>query len=277
MTTSKNIDRNVVTDFGRQWSKFDQSHVPADERRPLFEQYFSIFPWDRLPPNASGFDLGCGSGRWAMEVAPRVGHLHCIDPSEAIDVARHNLKDAANCSFHRAPVDAIPLDDESMDFGYSLGVLHHVPDTEQGIRDCVRKLKRGAPFLIYLYYAFDNQPAWFRLIWRLSEIPRRIVSSLPSPLKYAASQLIAVFVYWPLGRTATLMKRAGLSVHSFPLGAYWNRSFYAMRTDALDRFGTRLEQRFTRAQMQQMLENAGLEDIRFSAAIPFWTAVGFKK
>ena len=53
----------------------------------MFENYFSIFPWDTLPPNSVGFDLGCGSGRWARRVAPRVGTLHLIDPSEAIGVA----------------------------------------------------------------------------------------------------------------------------------------------------------------------------------------------
>jgi hypothetical protein len=50
-----------------------------------------------------------------------------------------------------------------------------------------------------------------------------------------------------------------------------------MRTDALDRFGTRLEQRFTRPEITQMMENAGLENIRFSDGLPYWTAIGWKK
>ena len=37
--------------------------------------------------------MGCGSGRWASLVAPRVGHLNCIDPSSAIDVAKRIVKD----------------------------------------------------------------------------------------------------------------------------------------------------------------------------------------
>jgi hypothetical protein len=47
-----------------------------------------------------------------------------------------------------------------------------------------------------------------------------------------------------------------------------------MRTDALDRFGTRLEQRFTRTEIRGIMEAAGLVDIRFSDAPPFWCAVG---
>ena len=49
-----------------------------------------------------------------------------------------------------------------------------------------------------------------------------------------------------------------------------------MRTDALDRFGTRLEQRFTREEIEIMMQDAGLENIEFSNSKPFWVAVGYK-
>ena len=71
--------------------------------------------------------------------------------AEALSVARHNLGELKNCDFHCASVNNMPIDDSSLDFGYSLGVLHHVPDTTAAIRSCVQKLKMGAPFLVYLY------------------------------------------------------------------------------------------------------------------------------
>ena len=101
---------------------------------------------------------GCGSGRWAKLVAPRVGKLHLIDPSEALEIARKNLRNSENCEFHKNNVESIPLNDNSQDFGYSPGVLHHIPDTENGLKPCVDKLKKNAPFLLYLYYRFDNRP-----------------------------------------------------------------------------------------------------------------------
>lgn len=61
--TQKNIDVPTVGGFGQEWSLYDQSALPSDEHRELFEQYFAVFPWNRLPPGAVGFDLGCGSGR----------------------------------------------------------------------------------------------------------------------------------------------------------------------------------------------------------------------
>lgn len=272
-----NLDAAVVEDFGAEWSRFDQSALSAAEKQTIFDRYFAVFPWADLPAGAEGFDLGCGSGRWASLAARRVGTLHCIDPAaSALAVARRNLAGQANARFHNAGVDAIPLADGSMDFGYSLGVLHHVPDTAAGIASCVAKLKPGAPFLVYLYYALDNKPAWYRAIWRASDAVRRAVAAMPRPLKFATCQLIAATVYWPLARAAWLLEKLGGDVDNLPLADYRHNSFYSMRTDALDRFGTRLEQRFSRAEISGMMLAAGLKDIVFSEGPPFWCAVGRK-
>jgi len=273
-----NLDAATVEGFGAEWSRFDQSALSEAERERLFGQYFSLFPWERLPPAAVGFDLGVGSGRWARAVAPRVGELHCIDASPAaLAVARRTLGGQANCRFHEASVAAMPLAPESMDFGYSLGVLHHAPDTAAGLAACARELKRGAPFLVYLYYAFDNRPRWFRLLWRLSDLGRRVISRLPFALRTRLAEAIAALVYWPLARVAADAERRGRKVEGWPLAAYRERSFYTMRTDALDRFGTRLERRFTRDEIQRMLEAAGFTDIRFRDDVPYWCALGTKR
>ena len=273
-----NQDSKVVAGFGDEWSRFDQSTLDPKELAEVYQLYFGIFPWKSLPRNAVGFDLGSGSGRWAKCVAPRVGKLICIDASaDALAVAARNLSGQKNCEFLHAPVDQIPLADGSMDFGYSLGVLHHVPDTLAGLRSCVAKLKPGAPFLLYLYYAFDGRPLWYRGVWKASDVLRVAVSKAPHSIRYACSQLLAATAYYPLARTAWLLEKAGMNVEPLPLSFYRNRSFYTMRTDALDRFGTRLEQRFTRVQIEQMMRAAGLKEIKFSDVMPFWVAVGIKE
>ena len=271
-----NIDQQTVKSFGDEWTRFDQSGMSADEANKVFGEYFAVFPWSDLPKDAEGFDMGCGSGRWARWVAPRVGKLHCIDPSSAIEIARTNLSAFGNVSFHRASVDSQCVPSASQDFGYSLGVLHHVPDTTAAIRSCVEMLKPGAPLLLYLYYAFDNRPWWFRAIWRASDLGRKLIYRLPPALKHMVTDVIALLVYLPLAFLSKIVERLGLSVASIPLSYYRKHSFYTMRTDARDRFGTPLEQRFTQGQIAEMMEQAGLVNVRFSDAAPYWCAVGFK-
>lgn len=272
-----NLDVQTVRGFGDEWSRFTQEQLGADVREQIFSDYFSLFDWAALPPDAVGADIGCGSGRWAQVVAPRVGHLVLVDASpEALEVAKSNLGNVPNASFLNASVGALPIDDASLDFAYSLGVLHHVPDTAAAIAAVAAKLKKGAPFLIYLYYAFDNRGFAYRALWRVSDGIRRVVSRLPHSLRYLVSQALAAFVYWPLARTALLLERLRVLPGAWPLAYYRDKPFYVLRTDALDRFGTRLEQRFTRDEIRSMLADAGFDDICFSDQAPYWCAIGIK-
>jgi ubiquinone/menaquinone biosynthesis C-methylase UbiE len=278
--TEKNVDAKVARGFGDEWSKFrqDETNLTQDERNTIFQSYFRIFPWDLLPPGGGiGADIGCGTGRWAKMVAPRVTHLHLLDASpDALAVARENLANVTNVSFQVGSVGAIPLPDRSLDFAFSLGVLHHVPDTPGALNAIAEKLKRGAPFLIYLYYAFDNRPVWYRMLWALSNSVRVVVSRLPRWMRSVISEIIAATIYWPLARVSASLSRLHISNRLLPLSWYADKSFYVMRTDAYDRFCTRVEKRFTRAQIDEMLMQAGFKQIRFSESPPYWCAVGIK-
>lgn len=273
-----NLDTKTVSGFGEEWEAFDQSELSEEILNKWFDYYFDVFPWQKLPSEAVGFDMGCGSGRWAKFAALRVRKLFCVDASQkALDTAKRNLKKIPNIEFRLTSVDELPFEDNSMDFGYSLGVLHHVPDTPSGIKSCVKKLKPKAPFLIYLFYALENRSLWFRLLWRVSDFFRKIICRFPFRLKKITTDLIAAVVYFPLARLAAWFEKLGFNIDSFPLSFYRHERFYTMRTDSLDRFGTRLEQRFTKTQITKMMQDGGLENIIFSETVPYWCAVGIKK
>ncbi|MBM3350070.1 MAG: class I SAM-dependent methyltransferase [Betaproteobacteria bacterium] len=275
------IDNNLhpptVASFGDEWSKFDQSDIPRRELESIFHDYFHIFPWDALPANAEGFDMGCGSGRWACFVAPRVGRLNCVDPSSSLEVAKRNLAACQNTVFYRGTANSCPIKVNSQDFGYSLGVLHHVPDVQSSINYCVSLLKPGAPFLVYLYYSFDNRPYWYRLFWQVSNMLRLLICRLPPNLKSFTTDLIAFLVYLPVSRFSGILSRIAGSDHkNFLLLYYAKSSLKTLRTDSRDKFGTPLESRFSKEQILTMLKKSGLKNISFSDKAPYWCAIGFK-
>ena len=272
-----NVDPRTVAGFGEEWSAYDQSELDIDEARAIFDKYFSLIDLTSLSSTSVAVDVGCGSGRWARFVAPQVGTLHLVDPAAAaLEVAQRNLAERSNCHFHHAAVDELPVPDGSADLVYSLGVLHHIPDTEAGIASCVKKIKPGGAFLVYLYYRFDNRPRWFRLLWSISDLGRRAICRLPFPIRRVVTTVIAGLVYWPMARLAKVVSSRGRNVSSLPLSIYREASFYTMRTDALDRFGTRLEKRFTRSEIRGMLERSGLERIDFRTDEPYWCAIGYR-
>lgn len=267
---------------------FDATHAHHDKARRggvnrdnpdadrVFADFFSLLPAGALL-GKQGFDLGSGTGRLAQRAAPHVGHLHCIEPSPAgVASARKALAHLGNVTHHQAGVDDIPLAGSSQDFGYSFGVLHHIPDTRAALAGCAAKLKPGAPFLLYLYYRFDNRPGWFRAVWRAADLMRRGVRRLPFRPRRIVTDILAATLYWPLSRAARIGERAGAEVGNWPLSHYRNSPFSSLRADSLDRFGTRLEQRFTRDEIEEMMVAAGLRDIRFFDGPPYWMAIGFR-
>ena len=277
MAKIRNLHSLTVSGFGQEWGAFDQSEVSEDELHQFFSDYFSLVDWSRISNQSLVMDVGCGSGRWAKFIAPIVGTLHLVDPSDlALTVAREKLKNRDNCLFHNLSTEFLPGDDGTYDFIYSLGVLHHIPDTQAAIFDCVKKLKPGAPFLVYLYYRFDNRVLWFRGLWMISDCVRRFIARTPFFIKRRVTDLLAILVYWPLARFSKILDVLGRDVSPVPLSFYRHSSLYTMRTDALDRFGTRLEHRFTRTEIQQMLEKAGLINIQFREKEPYWCAIGYR-
>ena len=100
---------------------------------------------------------------------------------------------------------------------------------------------------------------------------RRPPADPPPPRpKQLVTDLIALTVYWPLFASPLAVVDCPWLL---PLSYYRHCSFYTMRTDARDRFGTPLEQRFSRAQISQMCISAGLVDLRFSSHAPYWCVV----
>jgi SAM-dependent methyltransferase len=273
-----NIDSATVESFGEEWKEFHQFR--DEEINRIGDSYFDLVEPAMTGKEKIAADFGCGTGRWTKYFANRVGAIAAIDPSEAIFTASSVLDNIENVSLYKASIDNLPFDNNYFDFGFSLGVLHHIPDTQMAMNSCIEKIKPGGFFLVYLYYNFDNRSMLFKAVYWLSNLIRLVVCKLPPGLKKGVCNFLAVVLYMPFILLARLLKKLGVPQRirgKIPLQIYEDASFYVIRNDSLDRFGTPLEQRFTREQITNMMGNAGLENIIISKNAPYWHAIGRKK
>ena len=274
----QNIDGITVSSFGEEWKAF---HGFSDsEIKKGGDLYFDIVSPEMLGQDKIAIDFGCGSGRWTKYIHNDVGIIVAADPSEAIFSASALVKDIPNVRLYKASIDKLPFQDNYFDFGFSLGVLHHIPDTEKAMFDCVKKIKPGGYFLVYLYYNLDNRGFLFKLLFYLSNLFRLVICRLPGKIKRFVCDLLAVLLYMPFVGLCRVMRIIGVPEKirmKIPLQIYEKASFYNIRTDSLDRFGTPLEQRFSKKEINSMMLNAGLTEINFSRRAPYWHAVGRKK
>jgi ubiquinone/menaquinone biosynthesis C-methylase UbiE len=271
----ENFDPETVASFGEEWKKFDT--FSEAEISHIGDNYFDIVP-DSLLAGKRVLDMGCGTGRWTKYVARKAAFVEAIDPSEAVYSAAALLQEVDNTRVSRASVDNIPFADNSFDFVFSLGVLHHIPDTKDAMEKCIRKLKPGGFFLVYLYYSLDNRGPFFKWLFHISNVLRKVISVLPAQLKKFVCDLMAVIFYLPFISCAKLFKAIGLKklATKIPLAWYADKSWKVIRNDSLDRFGTPLEKRFSKKEIEQMMFDCGLSNIKFSNIEPYWHALGQK-
>jgi ubiquinone/menaquinone biosynthesis C-methylase UbiE len=275
---NENIDLNTVDSFGEEWQAFHG--FDEAELMKLGDEYFDIVTPEMINGNTTVLEVGCGSGRFLKYLSSKAGFLVGVDPSKAIFAADELLGKNDKVILARASANDLPFYNESFDFVCSIGVLHHIPDTFKALKDCVDKVKRGGYFYTYLYYNLDNRGYLFRSIYNLSNAVRLGICKLPAKAKRLVCDILAVGIYMPFVLTNRFLRAVGVPAKyrkKIPLFGYESRSFYVIRNDSLDRFGTPLEQRFTKQQIQEMMEKAGLTEIVFSDNIPFWHAVGKKK
>jgi SAM-dependent methyltransferase len=272
----KNIDPNTVLSFGEEWLQFNA--FSDEDIRVAGDEYFDIVP-ESVFTGKYVLDVGCGTGRWSKFLSGKVGALEAIDPSEAVVSAASLLQNDDNARISQASAGDIPFPDDTFDFVLSLGVLHHIPDTQAAMQNCVDKLKPGGSFLVYLYYSFDNRGLFYKLLFCLSNLMRGIVSPLPFQLKRFICDFLAFSFYLPFIAIAKIFDFVGLRkwMKYIPLSYYAGKSMNIIRNDALDRFGTPLEKRFSKETIRKMMTNCGLTDIVFSENMPYWHALGKKK
>ena len=272
----ENLDQGVIDGFGHEWKAFDYSETETTQALDAqFLAYCAPLNLSQFNPATSvAGDFGAGSGRWSSRLAPYFSRVYALEPSDgASQVLKDKFTSDPKIIVLQETVGVNSIPRESLDLAMSLGVLHHIPDTALAIKDVSRSIKPGGVFLCYLYYNLENKPAYYKLIFRSVNLVRQIISSLPQPVRRLSATIIAAFVYLPLARLSKLLSKLDRNISNLPLHHYANMPFVMLANDALDRFGTSLEQRFSKTEITEMLRAADfdLTTLKFSEIEPFWT------
>jgi SAM-dependent methyltransferase/uncharacterized protein YbaR (Trm112 family) len=264
------LSAEVQESFGYEWEAFDHVLPEYDAEAANYFRLLGPSPFDGVI-----VDAGCGMGRWAMFAAQSVGdRLFAVDFSRAIDRAAARLAPFPRAHCLQADLAFLPLRDSLVDVTYCLGVLHHLVRPDDGLRELARVTRRSGGILLYLYYALDNRPVFYRWLLAVVTVVRRVTSRLPKRMMHAIAILVGVAVYWPLARVAATLGRlfgpGGSSL--IPLHHYASHSLRFMIADAFDRFGTPVEFRYTRQEIREWLTSYGME-ATFSDTSPYWVAL----
>jgi len=177
--------RRTRESFGYQWTQFSEMVIDFRQNflnyiRPLDESFF---------PGKLGLDLGCGFGRHIYNAARFGAEMIGVDISDAIESTRANTRDLPNVHLVQADIYHLPIRRGVLDFAYSIGVLHHLPDPEAAFRCLVPLVKPGGSVFVWVY-------SKSRSFWNFClESVRAVTTSLPKRVQKGISLAAALVDY----------------------------------------------------------------------------------
>tara|TARA_Y100000389_G_scaffold201337_1_gene243818 strand:- start:6560 stop:7516 length:957 start_codon:yes stop_codon:yes gene_type:complete len=172
-------DESYSTNFGWQWNKWSKVQFEDENLdKPMMNHTSNMFKSITLLENNSlegltVLDMGCGSGRFVDIALKKGATVIAIDYSNAVDVTQRNISNK-NLMVVQGDALSLPIKTNSIDYVYSIGVLHHTPSPQQGVREAYRVLKDNGTFAISVYskgslYDFSGVHLWrkiFNFTWR---------------------------------------------------------------------------------------------------------------
>ena len=126
--------------------------------------------------NKKILDIGCGSGRFTLAFAKLGAKL-----SVGVDLGAEGLKlgkflakknKIHNVKFYTANVLKLPFKDNSFDFVFCKGVLHHTGNTYKGLSELKRVMKPDTQAFIYLYGEGG-------IFWKTRKLMRKVMKKIP--------------------------------------------------------------------------------------------------
>jgi SAM-dependent methyltransferase len=181
-----------------------------------------------------------------------------LDGSEAVEVAAHTLQTHPNVGVIKADLRAAPFDRESFGFISCLGVLHHLSDPEDGLRELVSLLEPGGLIVLYIYsrpsghgvraIGLAGASLLRRVTVRMPRRPLRVVA-----LGVAAALYAAVVTPGRLGGQSGFAPLANL-----PLAVYRGQPLRSLWLDTFDRLSAPIERRYVWSELEQWFVRTGL-------------------
>jgi SAM-dependent methyltransferase len=112
-----------------------------------------LFPYESYR-NMKVLEVGCGMGCMAMNWALKGAQVTAVDlnPVAIAQTRRRFELRGLSADISQADATRLPYADQSFDYVYSWGVLHHSPDLAKSLLEIIRVLKLGGQFGIMLYY-----------------------------------------------------------------------------------------------------------------------------
>jgi uncharacterized protein YbaR (Trm112 family)/SAM-dependent methyltransferase len=241
-----------------------------------FDDVFSFYPDDSDIQKIDGsqlagkivVDVGCGMGKYLAVVSDYAETVVGLDLSDALVRARLTVRDRKNVHLVQGNILQPPLKSAFADFVYSVGVLHHTPDTHAAFLSAASLVAPGGRLSVWLYPR-EREPNPYSD--RIHHIQDDLIRPLTSRMPPLMLRMFAAF----LGRLtfvrdravarhqATGSRLAGRIAHyagTVAVGRHKDPAIAAFLN--FDWYSPQYRSYHTEAEVERWYEEAGFDDVR---------------
>lgn len=142
------VERQTIDDFGEQWVNYrdNPGHYGSSE---LLLNIFGPLLSQKDIQESHVAEIGSGTGRIVnMLLDAGVSHVHAVEPSEAFDVLKINTKRRQKQITYIHGLGEDLSSNLQLDFIFSIGVIHHIPDPTATLKAIWNALRPGGKILV---------------------------------------------------------------------------------------------------------------------------------
>ncbi len=260
--------QQTIMDFGREWSHYTDIKGFFGSMELFSDIVFPFLKPDEIKDSRVA-EIGSGSGR-IVNMLLRAGakHVIAVEPSEAaFEVLRKNIEQPERVTCLRITGDQLP-EYGDLDYVFSIGVLHHIPDPTPVVEAAFKALRPGGHFLVWIY-GKEGNALYLSFINPL----RSITKHMPHPLLISLTEIM----YWPSVAYTSLCHRFPLPLRGYFLSVFGKMSPKHKRLIIYDQLNPSCAKYYRRAEAEKLLIDGRFEDVRVHHRHGYsWTVIGTK-
>jgi SAM-dependent methyltransferase len=260
-------ESQTIKDFGKQWLHYRDINGFFGSVE-LFSDIIYPFlrPDDIKDCNVA--EIGSGSGR-IVNMLLRAGarHVIAVEPSEAFEVLCRNIEQPEKVTCLKITGDQLP-NLGNLDYVFSIGVLHHIPDPKPVVEAAFKALRPGGGHLVWLYGREGNR-LYLSIIKPLRIITKRLPHFLLSTLVW--------FIHVPTVFYVRLCHKIPLPLRKYFLLVFGKMSPEKQRLIIYDQLNPSYAKYYTRFEAEKLLSEGNFENIQIHHRHGYsWTVIGTK-
>lgn len=257
----------TIKDFGDQWLRYrdNEGYYGSLE---LFSDILYPFLRPEDLRDCRVAEIGSGTGRIVnMLLEAGAKHVVAVEPSDAFEILCRNVKEPGKVTCLKTMGDQLPAYG-SLDYDFSIGVLHHIPDPNPVVKAAFGALRPGGHFFVWLYGKEGNE-LYLTLIHPLRVLTKHLPHSVLAILVWT--------IYYPLVIYIGLCRSFPLPLRKYLLSIFEKMSPEKRRLIIYDQLNPDYAKYYTKSEAEKLLFDGGFMNIRVHHRHGYsWTVIGTK-